>query len=90
LINLLAKSLADARLTLVSAPAGSGKTALVAELPHAFPETAWGWLLLDSEDDDDRDSRPRDERECPFCAEMILKKARVCKHCGRDVEPITA
>ncbi len=45
---------------------------------------------LDSEDDDDRDSRPRDERECPFCAEMILKKARVCKHCGRDVEPITA
>ena len=29
----------------------------------------------------------RDERECPFCAEPILKKARVCKHCGRDVEP---
>jgi uncharacterized membrane protein YdbT with pleckstrin-like domain len=31
----------------------------------------------------------RDERECPHCAEMILKKARVCKHCGRDVEPLT-
>lgn len=30
---------------------------------------------------------PRDERECPFCAELILRKARVCKHCGRDVEP---
>jgi formylglycine-generating enzyme required for sulfatase activity len=30
----------------------------------------------------------RDERECPFCAERILKKARVCKHCGRDVEPM--
>jgi predicted lipid-binding transport protein (Tim44 family) len=30
----------------------------------------------------------RDERECPFCAEPILKKARVCKHCGRDVEPL--
>src|SRR5579863_8291102 len=29
----------------------------------------------------------RDERECPYCAERILKKARVCKHCGRDVEP---
>ena len=29
----------------------------------------------------------RDERDCPFCAEPILKKARVCKHCGRDVEP---
>jgi hypothetical protein len=30
----------------------------------------------------------RDERECPHCAELILKKARVCKHCGRDVEPM--
>lgn len=30
----------------------------------------------------------REERECPFCAELILKKARVCKHCGRDVEPL--
>ena len=27
----------------------------------------------------------RDERECPFCAELILKKAKVCKHCNRDV-----
>jgi formylglycine-generating enzyme required for sulfatase activity/DNA-directed RNA polymerase subunit RPC12/RpoP len=31
----------------------------------------------------------RDERECPYCAERILKKARVCKHCGHDVEPLT-
>lgn len=52
LINLLAKSLAHAHLTLISAPAGSGKSALLAELQHAFPETNWVWLLLDSEDDD--------------------------------------
>jgi formylglycine-generating enzyme required for sulfatase activity/DNA-directed RNA polymerase subunit RPC12/RpoP len=32
----------------------------------------------------------REERECPYCAERILKKARVCKHCGRDVEPLVA
>jgi len=32
----------------------------------------------------------RDERECPYCAEKILKKARFCKHCRRDVEPLTA
>ena len=32
----------------------------------------------------------RDERECPYCAEKILKKARVCKHCGRDVEPLAS
>jgi uncharacterized membrane protein YdbT with pleckstrin-like domain len=31
---------------------------------------------------------PRVERECPFCAEPILARARVCKHCGRDVEPV--
>ncbi len=30
----------------------------------------------------------REERDCPFCAERILAKARVCKHCGRDVEPL--
>ncbi len=35
-------------------------------------------------------AKPRDERECPFCAELILKKARVCKHCGRDVAAVTA
>jgi uncharacterized membrane protein YdbT with pleckstrin-like domain len=31
----------------------------------------------------------REERECPFCAEVILAKARVCKHCGRDVQAVT-
>jgi uncharacterized membrane protein YdbT with pleckstrin-like domain len=29
----------------------------------------------------------RDERDCPFCAERILARAKVCKHCGREVEP---
>jgi uncharacterized membrane protein YdbT with pleckstrin-like domain len=33
---------------------------------------------------------PRDERDCPFCAERILARAKVCKHCGREVEPLTA
>lgn len=32
--------------------------------------------------------RRRPERECPWCAETILAKARVCKHCGRDVEAV--
>jgi len=31
--------------------------------------------------------QPRLERECPYCAELILSRARVCKHCGRDVVP---
>jgi hypothetical protein len=36
------------------------------------------------------DSTPplaRVERVCPWCAERILKQARVCKHCSRDVPP---
>ncbi len=24
-------------------------------------------------------------RECPFCAEIIKKRAKVCKHCDKDV-----
>jgi uncharacterized membrane protein YdbT with pleckstrin-like domain len=31
----------------------------------------------------------RVERECPYCAERILARARVCKHCGRDVVPVS-
>jgi uncharacterized membrane protein YdbT with pleckstrin-like domain len=30
-------------------------------------------------------SDARVERECPFCAERILAKAKVCRFCGRDV-----
>jgi len=30
-------------------------------------------------------SLDRAERDCPFCAERILARANVCKHCGREV-----
>lgn len=33
---------------------------------------------------------PREERDCPYCAERILTRAKVCKHCGRDVQPLAA
>mgnify|MGYP003575375673 CR=1 FL=1 len=33
-------------------------------------------------------SQPREERDCPYCAERILTRAKVCKHCGRDVVPL--
>ena len=31
----------------------------------------------------------REERECPYCAEKILVKAKVCRFCGREVPPVT-
>lgn len=37
---------------------------------------------------DDPGRPARVERDCPWCAEPILARARVCKHCGRDVEPL--
>lgn len=27
-------------------------------------------------------------RECPFCMEIIKRRANVCKHCGKDVDPV--
>jgi uncharacterized membrane protein YdbT with pleckstrin-like domain len=32
----------------------------------------------------------REERDCPWCAERILARAKVCKHCGREVEPVVS
>lgn len=34
------------------------------------------------------DSVPRNERECPYCAERILARAQVCRYCDRAVEPL--
>ena len=33
-----------------------------------------------------RDSEIREERECPHCAERILTRAKICKHCGQPVQ----
>ncbi len=44
-----------------------------------------------SERSDPRSSTSdRSERDCPWCAERILARARVCKHCGREVESIAS
>jgi uncharacterized membrane protein YdbT with pleckstrin-like domain len=33
-------------------------------------------------------SADRQARDCPFCAERILVKAKICRFCGRDVPSI--
>lgn len=32
-------------------------------------------------------AKRRPERQCPFCANMILAEAIVCQHCGKSVTP---
>lgn len=32
----------------------------------------------------------RDEMDCPWCAERVLRNARVCKHCGRELAATNA
>jgi len=52
----------------------------VVELDERRPQSAAGAA---------QPNEPRVERDCPYCAERILARARVCKHCGHDVAPIT-
>ena len=54
-----------------------------------------GFSLLYNKSSPRPNQRPLEEvetlqerRECPYCAELILKKAKVCKHCGKEVTPL--
>lgn len=37
----------------------------------------------------DSTNNPADTKECPFCAETILVKAKKCKHCGEFLDGTT-
>jgi LuxR family transcriptional regulator, maltose regulon positive regulatory protein len=63
-------------LTLISAPAGYGKTTLLATLPHAFPDLPLGWLSLDEEDND----------PAQFLGALIAALQRLHPACGVDAE----
>ncbi len=52
LLDQVASGFERSRITLISAPAGAGKTSLLAELPYAFPKIRLAWLLLDASDND--------------------------------------
>ena len=52
LVETIRRSVANARLALVSAPAGYGKTTLVANAISQLTETKVAWVTLDAEDND--------------------------------------
>lgn len=52
LLEDLRNRLSSHPLTLLSAPAGYGKTTLLASLPPTYPDLSLTWLSLDDEDND--------------------------------------
>ena len=52
LLDHLRTDVTSFKLTLVSAPAGYGKTIMMASLPRALPDAAIAWLSLDEDDND--------------------------------------
>lgn len=52
LVQSLRTALTSRPVTLISAPAGYGKTTLLASLPSIMPELPFAWLTVDGEDND--------------------------------------
>jgi LuxR family maltose regulon positive regulatory protein len=52
LLERIYRAVTSQRLTLVSAPAGSGKTTAIAALREAYPNLALAWLMLEEDDND--------------------------------------
>lgn len=46
-------------------------------------------LLLFSRSTPKANEESEGSRTCPWCAELIKKDAKVCKHCGREISPAT-
>lgn len=67
--------------------AGEGTMPDNAELEGFFGRDAAS-TLTSPEERGLRSAASPEERDCSFCAEPILANAKVCKHCGRDVEPV--
>ena len=49
-----------------------------------------GWLIVALGPDIKASQEAARLRKCPFCAELVQPEAKVCKHCGRNIKPISS
>jgi hypothetical protein len=47
----------------------------------------FGWLIVAVGPDVKAAEAATRLKKCPFCAELVQRDAKVCKHCGRDFAP---
>ncbi|MEM7534800.1 MAG: AAA family ATPase, partial [Chloroflexota bacterium] len=78
LLDLLHQSVATHRLTLISAPAGYGKTTLATSLAHTATDLRCTWLALDEEDNN----------PTVFLVALIAALQRLNPACGRTIQPL--
>ncbi len=78
LLDKLREALLSHQLTLISAPAGCGKTTLMASLPHAYPDLPLTWISLDADDND----------PAQFLRVLIAALRRLDPACGVDAETL--
>jgi len=73
----LRRAVSDLPLTLLSAPAGYGKTTLLANLAHLLPDRKLAWVTLDAEEND----------PVRFVGLVTTALQRLHPDCGRSVWP---
>lgn len=78
--NALAASVRSLPLTLLSAPAGYGKTTMLAFLPRLVPEYPLAWVTLDSEDND----------PVRFMSLIVAALRQLHPECGQSVTSMLA
>ncbi|MFZ5828304.1 MAG: LuxR C-terminal-related transcriptional regulator [Bacillota bacterium] len=71
----LCRAVSTLPLTLLSAPAGYGKTTLLTALPHLLPGYPLAWVTLDAEDQD----------PVRFAGLLVTALQRLNPDCGRSV-----
>jgi LuxR family maltose regulon positive regulatory protein len=80
LLDDLHSRLASYTVTLLSAPAGYGKTTLLAALPLNYPEMSVAWLSVDEEDND----------PVRFLTALIVALQRLDQSCGATAQSVLA